>query len=88
MPGTVVKTTVTWTNISHTSPSDIAALLVSPSQFNALLMANAGAYNGITHVTLIFDDAAASSLPKDLNTTITNGVYKPSGYLPLQLPFQ
>jgi hypothetical protein len=88
VPGTVVKTTVTWTNISHTSPSDIAALLVSPSQFNALLMANAGAYNGITHVTLIFDDAAASSLPKDLNTTITNGVYKPSGYLPLQLPFQ
>jgi hypothetical protein len=79
--GTVVKTTLTWTNVSHTSPSDIGALLVAPNQNDTLIMAHAGGSTNITHVTLTFDDAATNSLPRF--NQITNGVYKPTGYLPV-----
>jgi hypothetical protein len=78
--GSVVKTTMTWTNVSHTSPSDIDALLVAPDQLDTLIMAHAGSQNAITHVTLTFDDAATNSLSHF--GLITNGVYKPTGYLP------
>jgi hypothetical protein len=81
LSGTVIKTTLTWTNVSHTSPADIDALLVSPGQADSLFMAHAGGENAITHVTLTFDDAATNSLPHF--GQITNGVYKPTGYLPV-----
>ena len=42
LSGTLVKTTITWTNVTHTSPSDIDALLVSPNQLNTLFMSHAG----------------------------------------------
>ena len=80
--GTVVNTAVTWTNVSHTSPADIDALLVAPNQFDTLFMANAGGQNAINHVTLQFDDAATNSLPQ--NGQITNGVYRPTGYQPVK----
>ena len=79
--GTVVKTTITWTNVTHTSPSDIDALLVSPSQYDVLFMSHAGGNYGMYNVTLKFDDAATNSLPQD--ATITNGVYLPTSYLPV-----
>ena len=79
--GTVVKTTITWTNVTHTSPSDIDALLVSPSQYDVLFMSHAGGEYGMYNVTLKFDDAAANLLPPD--ATITNGVYLPTSYLPV-----
>ena len=81
LSGTVVKTTLTWTNVTHTSPSDIDALLVAPNQFDTLFMAHAGGQNAINHVTLTFDDAATNSLPQF--GQITNGVYRPTGYLPV-----
>jgi hypothetical protein len=81
LSGTVVKTALTWTNVSHTSPEDIDALLVAPNQADTLFMAHAGSQNPITHVTLSFDDAATNSLPQ--SGQITNGVYKPTSYLPV-----
>jgi len=81
LSGTVVKTSVTLTNVSHTAPSDIDALLVAPNQFDTLFMANAGGENAINHVTLTFDDAATNSLPQ--SGQITNGVYRPTGYQPV-----
>ncbi len=81
LSGTLVKTTITWTNVTHISPSDIDALLVAPNQLDTLFMAHAGGENAIFDVTLKFDDAATNSLP--LGGQITNGVYKPTGYLPV-----
>jgi uncharacterized delta-60 repeat protein len=81
LSGTVVKTAITWSNVSHTSPADIDALLVAPNQFDTLFMAHAGGQNAINHVTLTFDDAATNSLPQF--GQITNGVYRPTGYQPV-----
>jgi hypothetical protein len=77
--GTVIKTTITLTNMTHTSPSDINALLASPNQNDTLIMSHTGGgqFGGsINGVTLKFDDAATNSLP--VNGQITNGVYKPT----------
>jgi uncharacterized delta-60 repeat protein len=79
---TLVKATVTLTNLYHAWPADIAALVVSPSQTNSLLMGNAGAGFSITKTTLTFDDAATNSLPQ--NSVITNGVYRPTIYQYIQ----
>ncbi|MGA2852646.1 MAG: Calx-beta domain-containing protein [Verrucomicrobiota bacterium] len=81
LSGTVVKTALTLTNISHTAPVDIDALLVAPNQFDTLFMAHAGGVNAINHATLKFDDAATNSLPQF--GQITNGVYRPTGYQPV-----
>jgi hypothetical protein len=81
LSGTVVKTAITWSNVSHTSPADIDALLVAPNQFDTLVMAHAGGQNAINHVTITFDDAATNSLPQF--GQITNGVYRPTGYQPV-----
>jgi len=81
--GVVIKTTITLTNMTHASPSDINALLVSPNQNDTLIMSHAGGgqFGGsINGVTLKFDDAATNSLPQ--NGQITNGVYKPTGFTP------
>jgi uncharacterized delta-60 repeat protein len=81
LSGTVIKTTLTLTNVTHTSPSDIDAMLVAPDQLDTLFMAHAGGENGILHVTLTFDDAATNFLSQ--YGQITNGVYKPTNYPPV-----
>ena len=84
MNGVVIKATVTLTNIYHTHPSDIDALVVSPSAQTSLIMAHTGGGNAIGKVSLTFDDAATNSLPPTAypQTTITNGTFKPTSYLP------
>ncbi len=79
--GSVLKSTITLTNLTHPSPHDIDALLVSPAQQTVLFMAHAGGQNGITNVTLTFDDSAGTSLPQ--SGQIISGTNKPSAYLPV-----
>ena len=79
LSGTLVKTTLTWTNVSHTSPADIDALLVSPGLNDTLIMAHAGGEDAITHVTLTFSDATNNSHLSHYGQ-ITNGVYQPTDY--------
>ncbi len=79
LPGVILKTTVTFTNLTHSAPGDIGALVVAPNQQDTLLMNRAGAANSIKNVTLIFDDSASNSLPKNL-PTITTGTNKPTAY--------
>ncbi len=55
--GSLVKATITLTNLWHPSPKDIDALLVSPSQLDTLFMAHAGLQYGLQNVTITFDDA-------------------------------
>jgi hypothetical protein len=84
---TLIKATVTLTNLSHQNFSDVAALVVSPST-NTLIMANVVGPAVIAHVTLTFDDAATNSLPQNngvggtlnSNSSTTN---KPTQYYPV-----
>ncbi|MGH7953438.1 MAG: Calx-beta domain-containing protein, partial [Limisphaerales bacterium] len=78
--GTIINATITLTNLSHTSPGDIDALLVSPAQQDTLIMSHAGAQNAVKNVTLTFDDAATNSLPQ--NGALTSGTNRPTQYPP------
>ena len=81
--GSLTKATVTFNKLTHTSPDDIDALLVSPTGQKMLLMANAGGLNAVNGVTLTFDDAAAAFLPD--STQIVSGTNKPSPYFPVTI---
>jgi uncharacterized repeat protein (TIGR01451 family) len=80
--GTLIKSTVVLTNMTHTSSSDIDALLASPaSPKSVLVMANAGGFNEIDNVTLTFDDSASGFLPQF--GQISSGTNKPTAYTPV-----
>ena len=79
--GDILKATMTLTNFTANSPSSINVLLVSPAQSDTLIMANAGAQNRITRVTLDFDDSAPSYLPNQPSGQIVSGTNKPSAFL-------
>lgn len=81
--GSVLKTTITLTNMEHTSPHDIDALLVSPTEQTVLFMAHCGGQNVITNVTLTFDDDASTVLPN--LGQIFSGTNKPTAYPPVQV---
>jgi uncharacterized delta-60 repeat protein len=86
--GTLIKATVILTNVSHTSPEDIDALVVGPGAQDTMIMAGAGGQNAMSHVTINFDDVATNSLPPSVGNgnnqiSITNGTYKPTSYLNL-----
>jgi hypothetical protein len=85
--GTIIKAVVTLTNITHSSPSDINALVVAPNQRDTLIMAHTGGQNAINRVTLRFDDAASNSLPSSVTPLpagqIISGTNKPTSYLPV-----
>jgi hypothetical protein len=78
LPGVLLKTTVTFTNLTHTYPGAIQALLVAPDQQDTVLMSGDGGGNAINNITLIFDDAATNKLTH--NGQITNGVYQPTQF--------
>jgi hypothetical protein len=78
----LVKATVTITNLTHYSVHDIDALVVSPTT-NTLIMAHVGQNGGVVnHVTLTFDDAASNSLPQ--NVQIVTGTNRPTQYYPVK----
>lgn len=77
--GTILKATVTLSNVVHTFPDDLDILLVSPSGKKVILMSDALGGFALGGVNITFDDNAASSLPD--SGSITDGVYKPSNYL-------
>jgi len=76
--GLIYKTTVTLTNLSHGSISDVNVLLVAPNQKDTLLMSHVGGSESVANITLTFDDAATNSLPQ--SGLITTGTNKPSAY--------
>jgi uncharacterized repeat protein (TIGR01451 family) len=84
LTGVVSKVTVTLSNMSHSFPSDLEMLLVGPDGQDTVLMATAGGAYAVTNVTLTFDDAAASTLPR--NAQIVSGTDKPSDFA-IALPF-
>jgi len=80
--GSVLKSVVILTNLSHSEPGAIQALVVAPDQQNTVIMAGAGAGNNINNKTLIFDDAVADGVTNRLTQygTITNGIYRSTQY--------
>ncbi len=81
----LVKATVTLTNLTHADAYSIGALVESPAQKSTLIMGHAGNGYGVNHVTLTFDDAAATLLPP--SAQIVTGTNKPSGYNYTGVPF-
>lgn len=82
--GVVQRITVTVSNFTHASASDVGLLLVSPTGQRAVLMANAGGFFSVSGITLTFDDAATNALPA--NVALTSGTYRPTVY-PVVPPF-
>jgi uncharacterized repeat protein (TIGR01451 family) len=76
--GVVSKTVVALHDLTHTFPSDINVLLVSPAGGEVLLMSHAGGGYGLTDVTLVFADSADNVLPD--GSRINTGLYRPSAY--------
>jgi len=79
MNGALLKAIVTLTNLNHSWPADIGAMVKSPAQQGVLLMANSGGSFPLHNTTLAFDDSAAGYLPQ--SSQIVSGTFKPSSYL-------
>ncbi len=80
LTGVVTKVTVTLSNLSHTFPSDIDVLLVSPAGQKVDVMSSCGGSYSVTNLELTFDDAAASLLPT--SSRMVSGTFRPSNYAP------
>ncbi len=80
--GFVSGITVTFSNMSHTYPHDIAMLLVGPGgQDVALMVATANnAVEGMVNDTIVLDSTASTALPAFGD--IVSGTYRPADYLP------
>ena len=80
--GFVSQVTVTFSNLNHSYPHDIATLLVGPDGQDVALMVSAGdnAIDGTTNQTLIFDQSASNLLPA--SGDIVSGTYRPADYSP------
>ncbi len=84
--GVVIQVTATLSNLNHTYPKDIDALLVSPTGLKTYLMAHCGGQIGVNNTTLTFDDSTNAVLP--YASQITPGTYRPTAYTlsPPQFP--
>jgi len=87
LAGLVSKTTVTLSNLSHAWPSDIAAVLFSPSGQKSFLMAKCGGSYTLDDVTLTFDEAAANSVTNGKSGPIVSGTNRPTSYALATPPF-
>jgi subtilisin-like proprotein convertase family protein len=76
--GQVTDVNVYLEDMNHTWPSDIDILLVGPQGQNIILMSDAGSSFDLVTVDLVFDDAAAGSLP--VSAQITSGAYQPTNF--------
>lgn len=80
LPSPITDVNVTLNFLNHTFPDDIDILLVGPTGANVIIMSDAGGSTPVTFVTLVLDDAAASSLPD--GGPLVSGFFKPSNFAP------
>lgn len=74
--GSIVSVVVRLNGLSHSFPDDLDILLVGPAGQAVMLMSDAGGATAINNVNLVFDAAAASSLPDA--GPIVSGTYRPT----------
>ncbi|MDQ2965654.1 MAG: hypothetical protein M3R57_07375, partial [Chloroflexota bacterium] len=74
--GTASGVTVTLNGFRHTFPDDVDLLLEGPGGQNALIMSDVGGSTDVQNLTIVLDDAAATSLPD--TTILGNGTFKPT----------
>jgi uncharacterized repeat protein (TIGR01451 family) len=79
LTGVLGKVTVTFSNLTHTFPGDINALLVAPNGVKTLLMSHAGDQPA-AGLMLTFDDGAPYPLPA--LGGLTPGTWRPAAYSP------
>ncbi len=74
----ITKVTVTLSNLTHSFPSDIDALLVGPQGQMMFLMSEVGGASrlSVTNITLTLDDDATNALPIDAQ--LTSGTFQPT----------
>ena len=76
--GLITKVTVSLFGLTHTFPRDIDILLVGPAGQNIILMSDTGVNFNVTGINLVFDDAAANSLPDFAQ--LVSGTFKPTNF--------
>jgi hypothetical protein len=80
--GILVRTAVTFSNLWHTDPSDIDALVVAPGGTNTLVMAHCGSGYAVTNTTLTFVDSASNKLASA--SKLVTGTNQPTQYYPVK----
>ncbi len=78
-PTFLSKVTVTLASLSHSFPSDIDALVVSPTGRRFLVASDTIGNQATTNRTYTFDDDAADLLPP-FGTPPASGIYRPTNY--------
>jgi M6 family metalloprotease-like protein/uncharacterized repeat protein (TIGR01451 family) len=78
LTGIVGKVTVTLSNLSHTYPKDVSAVVVGPGGQKVLLMSGAGAPNAV-NASLVFDQGAAQQVPSEA-AQLMSGHWRPANY--------
>lgn len=71
-----IKVTVSLKGLTHTYPSDMNALLVSPAGQKIILMTTAGGADSISDLTVTFDDTADTAISS--SETMQSRSYKPT----------
>ena len=72
--GVISNLKVTLTGFSHTRPSDVDVLLVSPNGKGLVVLSDAGGGTAVTNADLVFDDSA----PGQVSNPIVSGTYRPT----------
>jgi subtilisin-like proprotein convertase family protein len=67
--------TVRLNDFSHTFPSDVSVMLVSPTGQNLVLMSGTGGNDAVVEVDLTFSDRAVDALPSE---ALTTGTFRPT----------
>jgi uncharacterized repeat protein (TIGR01451 family) len=78
LTGIVGKVTVTLSNLSHTYPKDVSAVVVGPGGQKVILMSGAGAANAV-NASLVFDQTAAQQVPSEA-AQLMSGAWRPANY--------
>jgi hypothetical protein len=83
IPFTPGSVRVTLNNFSHTRPSDLGLVLVSPTGAAYLIQDGAGGAPGVSNVTYTLSDTGAGVLPQPGSWSA--GTYKPTAYFTFDL---
>ena len=76
--GLVGKVTLTLSNLNHSFPDDIDAVLVGPAGQKVVVMSDAGGGDAVNNINVTMDDSAVSALPD--GGALSTGSYRPADY--------